>query len=144
MFRLKITYKIAIILATMSFGPMLAGGITGLIPFENNEAHKQRQDISRHVATSCSAYLTNKDPSGLQKACRSALLEAKDLKSMQIVRYDGLVLFSSQDHHRHWNLAPDAPSNINQIRIPLNRGEKVWAELELAFAPVSNVMTAAC
>ncbi|MEQ1830772.1 MAG: hypothetical protein ABL921_32780, partial [Pirellula sp.] len=128
--RLKITYKMAIILATMSFGPMLAGGITGMIPFENHQIHRQRQDVSRQLATSCSTYLSSKDMGGLQKACRAALLESPDLKSMQIIRFDGLVLFSSPDHNRYWTLTPDAPSNFNQLRIPLNRGDKTFAELE--------------
>jgi diguanylate cyclase (GGDEF)-like protein len=140
--RLKITYKMAIILATMSFGPMLAGGITGMIPFESNEAHQQRQAVSRHLATSCSTYLSSKDIIGLQKACRATLLESPDLKSMQIVRYDGLVVFSSPDHNRYWTLPPDAPSNLNQIRIPLNRGDKTFAELEIAFDPVSQTFSA--
>jgi diguanylate cyclase (GGDEF)-like protein/PAS domain S-box-containing protein len=141
--RLKITYKMAIILATMSFGPMLAGGITGMIPFESNEAQKARQDVSRTLATSCSTYLSSKDNSGLQKACRAALSQSPDLKSMRIVRYDGLVLFASPDHARYWTLPAEAPSNINQIRIPLNRGDKTWAELEIAFEPVSGTFSPA-
>jgi diguanylate cyclase (GGDEF)-like protein/PAS domain S-box-containing protein len=140
--QLKITYKMAIILATMSFGPMLAGGITGMIPFENNQVLRERQNISRQLATSCSTYLSQKDTSGLQKACRAALMESPDLKSMQIIRYDGLVLFTSPDHHRHWNLPVESPSTMNQIRIPLNRGEKIYAELEIAFEPVSQLFSA--
>ena len=141
--RLKITYKMAIILATMSFGPMLAGGITGLIPFQDTDVQRARQDISRHLATSCSVHVSSKDPAGLQKVCRSALIDSPDLKSIQIVRYDGLVIYSSPDHARHWNLPVDSPSNINQLRIPLNRGEKVWAEIEIAFAPVSSTFSPA-
>lgn len=142
MLKLKITYKMAIILATMSFGPMLAGGITGMIPFEGNEVHKQRQDKCRHLAMSCSTYLSSKDTVGLQKACRAALMETPDLLSVQILRYDGLVLFTSPDHQRHWTLSPDSPSNINQVRIPLNKGDKTFAELELAFNPVSQTFNA--
>lgn len=141
--RLKITYKIAIILATMSFGPMLAGGITGLIPFQDTDAQRERQDVSRHLAMSCSVHLSSKDPTGLQKVCRSALIDSPDLKSIQIVRHDGLVIYSSPDHARHWTLPVDSPSNINQLRIPLNRGDKVWAGLEIAFAPVSSTFSPA-
>ena len=141
MLRLKITYKMAIILATMSFGPMLAGGITGMIPFENNQSQRERQDVSRRLAASCSNYLSAKDNGGLQKACRVALLESPELKSMQVVRHDGMVLFSSPDHSRHWILSPDSPSTFNQIRIPLNRGDMTWAELEIAFEPISQILS---
>ena len=136
--RLKITYKMAIILATMSFGPMLAGGISGMIPFENNQTQRDRQDISRQLAAGCSSYLTNKDNSGLQKSCRAALIQIPDLRSICIVRYDGMVLYASPDHNRHWTLKPEEPSNINHVRVPMDRGNKTFAELEIAFEPVSR------
>ncbi len=136
--RLKITYKMAIILATMSFGPMLAGGISGMIPFENNQKQRERQDISRQLAAGCSSYLSNKDNSGLQKSCRAALIQIADLKSVSIIRHDGMVLYSSPDHNRHWTLQPSEPSNINQVRVPLDRGNKTFAELEIAFEPISQ------
>ena len=136
--RLKITYKMAIILATMSFGPMLAGGISGLISFDNNQVQRDRQDISRQLAAGCSSYLSNKDNSGLQKSCRSALLQVSDLKSLSVIRHDGMVLYASPDHNRHWTLKPNEPSNINQIRVPLDRANKTVAELEIAFEPISQ------
>ncbi len=136
--RLKITYKMAIILATMSFGPMLAGGISGMIPFESNQTQRDRQDISRQLAASSSTFLSNKDNNGLQKSCRAALIQVADLKSLSIIRYDGMVLYASPDHNRHWTLSPDQPSNLNQVRIPLDRGNKTFAELEIAFDPISQ------
>ena len=136
--RLKITYKMAIILATMSFGPMLAGGISGMIPFENNQTQRDRQDISRQLAAGCSSFISSKDNNGLQKSCRAALIQITDLKSLSIIRHDSMVLYASPDHNRHWTLKPDEPSNINQVRIPLDRGNKTFAELELAFEPISQ------
>ena len=136
--RLKITYKLAIILATMSFGPMLAGGISGMIPFENNQTQRDRQDICKQLAAGISTYLSNKDNNGLQKSCRAALIQIPDLKSLSIIRFDGMVLYASPDHNRHWTLKPETPSNINQVRIPLDRGNKTFAELEIAFDPVSQ------
>ena len=133
--RLKITYKMAIILATMSFGPMLAGGISGMIPFENNQAQRERQEISRELAVRCSSYLSNKDNNGLQKSCRAALIQNAELRSLSIIRHDGMVLYASPDHNRHWTLKPEEPSNINQVRVPLDRGNKTFAELEIAFEP---------
>lgn len=136
--RLKITYKMAIILATMSFGPMLAGGISGLISFDNNQLQRDRQEICRQLAAGCSTYLSNNDRLGLQKSCRAALLEVPELKSLSILRHDGMTLYSSPDHHLHWTLKPSEPSTIDQVRVPLDRGTKTVAELEIAFEPVSQ------
>jgi len=136
--RLKITYRMAIILATMSFGPMLAGGISGMIPFENNQTQRDRQDISKQLAAGVSSYLSNKDNNGLNKSCRAALIQVPSLKSLSIVRFDGMVLYASPDHNRHWHLKPEDPSNINQIRVPLDRGNKTFAELEIAFESAST------
>jgi len=136
--RLKITYKMAIILATMSFGPMLAGGISGMIPFENNQTQRDRQDISKQLAAGVSSYLSNKDNNGLNKSCRASLIQVPSLKSLSIIRFDGIILYASPDHNRHWLLKPEDPSNINQIRVPLDRGNKTFAELEIAFEPAST------
>ena len=133
--RLKITYKMAIILATMSFGPMLAGGISGMIPFENNQTQRERQEVSRELAVNCSSYLSNKDNNGLQKSCRAALIQNAEIRSLSIIRHDGMVLYASPDHNRYWTLKPEEPSNINQVRVPLDRGNKTFAELEIAFEP---------
>jgi len=141
--RLKITYKMAIILATMSFGPMLAGGISGMIPFENNQTQLARQEVSRELAVSCASFLSNKDNNGLQKSCRAALIQNTELQSLSIIRYDGMVLYASPDHNRHWTLKPKDASNINQVRVPLDRGNKTFAELEIAFEPSNATFSSA-
>lgn len=133
--RLKITYKMAIILATMSFGPMLAGVITGMIPLENAELRLNREDVSRKLAAGCATHLSTKDGLALQKTCRAALNQVPDLKSIRILRHDGVVLYCSPDHNRLWTLSPKSPSTLDQLRVPLNRDGKIWAELEIAFDP---------
>ncbi len=135
--RIKITYKMAIILATMSFGPMLAGGITGLIPIMDTTIAKNREEVSQRIAFACSQHLQSKDSLKLQKSCRAAINEVQELQSMRIVRYDGLVLYTTPDHSRLWTLSRESPSTLNQVRIPLNRSGKLFAELEIAYSPTS-------
>jgi diguanylate cyclase (GGDEF)-like protein/PAS domain S-box-containing protein len=136
--RLKITYKMAIILATMSFGPMLASSLTSLFIEDPGEIQRNRAEISQRVATACSTFLSTRDPRGLQRSCRNALINNEDLLSLKILRHDGLVLYSSPDHDRNWTLSPESPSTINQLRVPLMKGESVHAELEIAYRPVAS------
>ena len=136
--KLKITYKMAIILSTMSFGPMLAGSLSGLVKDESLEKQKQRSESSLQIATLCSNHLSVQDLAGLQKSCRKSLSTVEDLLSLRIIRRDGLVLYASPDHSRNWNLAPESPSTINHVRVPLEKGEDIFAELEIAFTPAPS------
>jgi diguanylate cyclase (GGDEF)-like protein/PAS domain S-box-containing protein len=136
--KIKITYKMAIILATMSFGPMMAGNLLSLLTPDLQRVQVERTEVSQKVAMNCSKYVGASDPFKLQKVCKESLLSNDQLRSLRILRHDGLVLYSSPDHDRYWSLKPDAPSDLNQLRIPLIRGESVYAEIELAFEPVSS------
>lgn len=134
--RLKITYKMAIILATMSFGPMVAGQLTGLFQDETVELQKERAEQSRLIAATCSSHLNTPDSSKLQLGCRELLRKVEDLRSLRVLRYDGLVLYASPGHEQYWTLPVESPSTLDQVRIPLMRGNAVYAELEVAFQPV--------
>jgi diguanylate cyclase (GGDEF)-like protein len=136
--RLKITYKMAIILATMSFGPMLAGQLTGLFQDDSIELQKERAEQSRLIATACSSHLSTSDSSKLQVGCRELLRKVDDLRSLRILRHDGLVLYASPGHEQYWTLPVESPSTLDQVRIPLMRGSSVYAELEVAFQPVEQ------
>ena len=140
--RLKITYKMAIILATMSFGPMVAGQLTGLFQDETVELQKERVEKSRLIATACSTQLGNVDSIKLQMGCRELLRKIDDLRSLRILRHDGLVLYASPGHEQNWTLPIESPSTLDQVRIPLMRGNSVFAELEIAFQPVAPDMVA--
>jgi diguanylate cyclase (GGDEF)-like protein/PAS domain S-box-containing protein len=136
--KVKITYKMAIILATMSFGPMVAGNLVSLLTPDVQKIFAERSEVGQKIAINCSKHLNQKDQLGLQRSCRDSLGSVEKLQSIRILRHDGLVLYSSPEHERNWELTPESPSNINQIRIPLNRGDALFAELEIAFEPVSS------
>ncbi len=136
--KLKITYKMAIILATMSFGPMMAGNLVNLLTPDLQRIQVERSEAGQKVAMTCSKHLGGSDQIKLQRACRETLSATEQLKSLRILRYDGLVLYSSPDHNRYWTLNPEAPSDLNQVRIPLIKGDSVYAEIELAFEPISS------
>jgi diguanylate cyclase (GGDEF)-like protein len=136
--KIKITYKMAIILATMSFGPMMAGNLVNLLTPDLQKIQVERSEAGQKVAMNCSKHMAGSDQIKLQRACRESLLTIEQLQSLRILRHDGLVLYSSPDHHQYWSLAPESPSDLNQVRIPLLKGESVYAEIELAFEPISS------
>ena len=136
--KIKITYKMAIILATMSFGPMMAGNLVNLLTPDLQKIQVERSEAGQKVAMNCSKHMAGSDQIKLQRACRESLLTINQLQSLRILRHDGLVMYSSPDHHQYWNLSPEAPSDLNQVRIPLLKGDSVYAEIELAFEPVNS------
>lgn len=125
----------AIILATMSFGPMLAANMLGMLHIDNSTVLQERQLVCQKLATSVSHFLSTKDDVSLQRVCRSTVIQVEDLRSVRVVRYDGINFYCSPDHSSYWTLKPDEPATIDQIRVPLNREGRTWAELEIAFDP---------
>jgi len=85
----------AIILATMSFGPMLAANMLGMLHIDNSTVLQERQLVCQKLATSVSHFLSTKDEVSLQRACRSMVIQVDDLRSVRVVRYDGINLYCS-------------------------------------------------
>ena len=133
MHRFRASIRTAIILATMSFGPMLAANMLGMLHIDNSTVLQERQMVCQKLATSVSNFLSTKDEVSLQRACRSMVIQVDDLRSVRVVRYDGINLYCSPDHSNYWTLKPDDTATIDQMRVPLNRDGRTWAELEIAF-----------
>lgn len=116
----------------------MAGNLVNLLTPDLQKIQVERSEAGQKVAMNCSKHMAGSDQIKLQRACRESLLTIDQLQSLRILRHDGLVMYSSPDHHQYWNLSPEAPSDLNQVRIPLLKGESVYAEIELAFEPVNS------
>lgn len=116
----------------------MAGNLVNLLTPDLQKIQVERSEAGQKVAMNCSKHMAGSDQIKLQRACRESLLTIDQLQSLRILRHDGLVMYSSPDHHQYWSLSPEAPSDLNQVRIPLLKGESVYAEIELAFEPVNS------
>ncbi len=133
MFRFKVTYKIAFVLVALSVGPLLVAALIGFVPLTDEALIKERKRIAEQLAASCASVL---DEGGTHRLGRrvDAFLEAENqLTLVRITRFDGLEQYASQGFQQAWTLPPDAESTLNELKIPILRNQKTWANVELIF-----------
>ena len=68
MHRFRASIRMAIILATMSFGPMLAANMLGMLHIDNSTVLQERQMVCQKLATSVSNFLSTKDDVALARS----------------------------------------------------------------------------
>lgn len=132
MFRIKVTYKMAIVLVALSVGPLLMAALIGFIPLNDDALFRERQQTMEQLSVSCTGLLDG-GSKRLDAKINNFLETNPTLKKVRITRFDGLQFYSSPDFSPEWTLAAEAPSTLNEIRIPILRQGKVWAAVEAIF-----------
>ncbi len=133
MFRFKITYKIAFVLVALSVGPLLVAALAGIVPITDEALIKERKSVAEQLAASCATVLDDGGTHRLGGRVDAFLEAEKQLTLVRITRFDGLELYASQGFQQAWTLPPDAESTLNELKIPILRNQKTWANVELIF-----------
>ncbi len=130
--KFKVTHKIAIVLVTLSCGPLLAAALSGIIPLKNEALFKARASATQNLAIACSPYLERNEQQKLQQHIRAMLQSEPSIRELRIRRFDNYVFFETPEHAKLWTLE-DEHSTIDQMTLPIRRGNKKWANLEVIF-----------
>jgi diguanylate cyclase (GGDEF)-like protein len=134
MFRIKVTYKMALVLVALSVGPLLVAALLGFIPLNDDVLLSERQKTMEQLSGSCTQLLEG-GTARLDAKIRTFLEANPTLKKVRITRFDGLQFYASPDFESEWKLGPETPSTLNEIRTPILRQGKVWAAVETIFEP---------
>ncbi len=109
--------------------------VTGFLPNPADEARRSRPLISRLAASQVLEPLRLGDYDEVRNILSGLLRQTPELQSMTLVA-NGQEPIVIGDHARHWRLADEAPSTIDQIRVTLLSSGQPHGALQLAFKPV--------
>ncbi len=138
---LSVTTKLTVLLALTSTLPLFVVSNGGQFAKVVEESVRQRVALCEEIAVSCSLHLRRQDQFAIEKQIEQFAERSPELASVRLVRFDGLVIQSIGDHVSTWKIAADEPSTISNVRVPIMRNNRPWANLEVAFKEVADADT---
>ncbi len=111
--------------------------LVGLTPSRYDAAVRVRTRIAESLAIQMTAALRDGDGEGLTRILRDVLKRDPELTSVALRRADGKLVAVAGEHKARWSLAPDAPSTITNVRVPLHADGLLWGDVEISYSPIS-------
>ncbi len=135
MFRIKVTYKMALVLVALSVGPLLVAALIGITPVTDEALMNDRKTIAEQLAAACATTLEDGGNHRLDMRVDGFIQGRHQIRLVRITRFDGLEIYSNAGFKEVWTLTSGAESTLNEVRVPIMRNQKSWAEVELIFEP---------
>lgn len=131
--RLKVTYKLTLLLAILSTTPIFIFGMGDWNDEQLAIVSNQRVSLCQDLATGCSLHVRREDYRAIEKHIEEFSEHVSHVASVKLSRFDGIPIHSVGEHDKHWVLGPDEESTIYNMRLPILRAGRPWATLEIAF-----------
>ena len=135
--RVRLAFAMAFVVLTFV---MMAQPL-GLIPDDNQTIMDARKLQTETLAMSGSAVAEAGGGSlrEFQKTLRNTVERSDDLISCGLRKRDDSLVFSVADHDQHWQMPSDGRSNHRFMFVPIHRGGRKIAQLELCYRPLISI-----
>ena len=134
--RLSTRFHIALGLAALAVGVVLAASYLHLIPDGEAMARQHRAALAETIAITVSTVLDAEQPDVLADALDFIANRNPDLLSIGVRPKQGSVLVDIHDHAATWTAPPGARSTDSAISVAVWRQGQAWGTVELRFAPL--------
>ncbi len=132
--RYRLTMGLVSIVMTM----LLTAATIGLIPNAEAETRQGRAKVAETIALTSTYFVHRGDFSSLGKLMNSYAARNSSLLSVGLRDRHGRLAVQVGDHEKLWKSLQDQSSNDQQIQIPIRRGVRHFATVELFFKPISQ------
>ena len=135
LFQIKSSTRIAISIGCIAASIVWTGLGLGILPDNAGNDHQteKRTEFCKTLAITSKAI----SEAGRVSAIGSVLDEFcdanPDVVSAALRTENGTVLAQVGAHQKHWTLAPESKSTIDQMRIAITNNSQPWAQLEIRF-----------
>jgi diguanylate cyclase (GGDEF)-like protein/PAS domain S-box-containing protein len=133
---IRISLGIVSITTTLLFA---ADWALDIFPDPYAPALEARQDLSESLAIQYSSLVTADQLLDMQPAMESMVAQVPDLLSMNLKKYNGDSAALTSEHAVLWNEDGAERSTPTQVLIPIFRGQRQWAVLEVKFDALPHV-----
>ena len=122
---------VALMLSILLLADFFVGGF---LPDTMATARRQRTLGAELIGAYVTQALRQADEQQLRSVLDTSVRRDPGLLSARLIVHD-IERASAGEHARHWRLAADAPSTIDNLRLPLISSGRRIGELQLAFEP---------
>ncbi len=130
--------RITLGLVCVTLTVLFTASSLGLIPNRNAAVLEGRNRLSEALAVTVSLAARTNDYDAMGAALSTAVERNPELLSAGFRGAKGNLWFAAGDHAEGWQPLPDGKSTPQQLQLPLNKDGKLWATLELRFAPLPD------
>ena len=127
---------LALGLASLAVGVVLAAGYLGLVPDEEALTRTHRAALAETIAITVSGVIDDSQPEALQETLEFLRRRNPDILSMGVRAQGGELLVDLQNHAAQWPAGPHLESTDSEVVVPVWQAGQSWGTVELRFAPL--------
>lgn len=135
--RITPTVRISIGLVAFTISLLLFAKVLGLAPDQTEETLRSRQNVAESLAMQLSYDASSGKFANIKNTLTELTDRSKDIRSIALRNSKGDLLVESGNHLQYWHPGKDGKSTIEHIQVPIFRGQKQWATVEISFTPVN-------
>ena len=138
--RLNTRTKLSLVMALSVFTLVLFAQLCNLLPDRNRPIMNSRQQQTQTLAlTGTAMSLTRNLQADFEQLLEQAVESDEQLLSAGLRSINGVLLIQTADHETHWTIPENGKSNDEFMFVPIYRGSREYAQLELRFTSLTNV-----
>lgn len=128
--------RVSLGLTSMVVGCVLVLDLVfNIFPDQLQVVRTERAQLSEKLAQQAATLVNSEGPEALAAAIPKWVESNKQLLSVAVRGKDGLVIAQSDEHPRFWREPQDGRSTLQNVLIPLMRGDQRWGTFESSFVP---------
>lgn len=132
--------KLSLVMAISVFTLVLFAQLCNLIPDRNKTIMHAREQQTHTLALTGTAMSLNRNlQSEYAEVLEHAVKSDEQLLSAALRNLDGEMIAQTEGHDAHWKLPENGKSNDEFMFVPIFRGPKEIAQLELRFQSLTDV-----
>jgi len=136
--RLTPSVKISFSLVLITISILLSGTFAGVMPDKNRIVMESRQKLCESLAVQFSLAAQNGSVAGMRPVMALLVQRNDDVTSIALRAQNQSLLVFSGDHTAFWKEKSGAPSTLKNVQVPIFKGNKPWATMEVSFTPLSQ------
>ncbi len=136
MIRITPAVRISLGLVSLTVSLLLLGQLLGFAPDRTKAVLESRKNLSEALAVQFSAAVQRGDLALIKETLLSMVERDNDIKSAAVRSVEGGLLVEAGGHLAHWQSLSDNKSTPTHVQIPIFKGQKHWASVEISFAPL--------
>lgn len=138
MFRLSSSQRIVLGLVSLVVSVLLMAGLCGFIPNSDALTQQSRQSFCESTAVSFMTLASRIDAQQLQATLETIHGRNSGVLSLGVRDRDGKIVVASGPHSKLWS-STGGNGGEDQYTVPITANGGKWGQLEVHFAPASNV-----
>ena len=130
---MSVASRMTVKLVLLSTFTLTLAHLLNVIPSPKQAEIRRKAVICEFLAITSSLLAQHQHDEIIERNFNATVERYPEIVSACIRRESGTVMHQIGDHQAHWQLAADSRSTRNNISVPIQNGDQLWATVELSF-----------